>query len=123
MIICTKRKLRLFFPTGYLDALPDIIAAVNFMAAKYNKPVMLVGSSYSASLSLKVAKENSADLSGAMNILDSQTGGLASSLTTFSSGGLKKTIKGFMTLKTLAMASVFGLIIGAITALKTAFFC
>lgn len=44
--------------TSYLDALPDIIAAVNFMAAKYNKPVMLVGSSYSASLSLKVAKEN-----------------------------------------------------------------
>jgi len=43
---------------SYLDALPDIIAAVNFMAAKYNKPVMLVGSSYSASLSLKVAKEN-----------------------------------------------------------------
>lgn len=44
--------------TSYLDALPDIVAAVNFMAAKYNKPVMLLGSSYSASLSLKVAKEN-----------------------------------------------------------------
>ena len=74
-----------------------------------------------ANVALKTAKDNTADLSGAMNILDSQTGGLASSLTTFSSGGLKKTIKGFMTLKTLAMASVFGLIIGAITALKTAF--
>lgn len=71
--------------------------------------------------SLKTAKENTADLGGAMNILDSQTGGLASSLTSFSSGGLKKTIKGFMTLKTLAMASVFGLIIGAIAALKAAF--
>lgn len=70
---------------------------------------------------LKTAKDNTADLSGAMNILDSQTGGLASSLTTFSAGGLKKTIKGFLTLKTLAMASVFGLIIGAIAALKTAF--
>ena len=74
-----------------------------------------------ANVSLKTAKDNTADLGGAMNILDSQTGGLASSLTSFSSGGLKKTIKGFFTLKTLAMASVFGLIIGAIAALKAAF--
>jgi len=74
-----------------------------------------------ANVALKTAKDNTADLGGAMNILDSQTGGLASSLTSFSSGGLKKTIKGFLTLKTLAMASVFGLIIGAIAALKAAF--
>ena len=74
-----------------------------------------------ANVSLKTAKDNTTDLGGAMNILDSQTGGLASSLTSFSSGGLKKTIKGFFTLKTLAMASVFGLIIGAIAALKAAF--
>jgi len=45
-------------PTTYLDAEQDIIAAVNFMAKKYKRPVILVGSSYSASLSLKVAKEN-----------------------------------------------------------------
>ena len=44
--------------TSYLDAEPDIIAAVNYMAEKYKQPVILVGSSYSASLSLKVAKEN-----------------------------------------------------------------
>jgi len=74
-----------------------------------------------ANVALKTAKDNTADLSGAMNVLDSQTGGLASGLTTLSSGGLKNTIKGFMTLKTLAMASVFGLIIAAIGALKTAF--
>jgi len=74
-----------------------------------------------ANTSLKVAKDNTTDLSGAINILDSKTGGLASGLTNLSAGGLKKTIKGFLTLKTLAMASVFGLIIGAITALKTAF--
>ena len=74
-----------------------------------------------ANLALKTAKENTADLSGAMNVLDSQTGGLASGLTNLSNGGLKNTIKGFMTLKTLAMASVFGLIIAAIGALKTAF--
>ena len=45
-------------PTSYLDAEPDIIAAVNFMAEKYQQPVILVGSSYSAALGLKVAKEN-----------------------------------------------------------------
>ena len=50
----TKKGL----PTGYLDAEPDIIAAVNYMAEKYQQPVILVGSSHSASLSLKVAKEN-----------------------------------------------------------------
>jgi len=71
--------------------------------------------------SLKTAKDNSTDLSGAMGVLDRQTGGLASGLTNLSAGGLKKTIKGFMTLKTLAMASVLGLIVGAIVALKTAF--
>lgn len=45
-------------PMNYIDAEPDIIAAVNFMAKKYMRPVILVGSSYSASLGLKVAKEN-----------------------------------------------------------------
>ena len=50
-----------------------------------------------ANLALKTAKENTADLSGAMNVLDSQTGGLASGLTNLSNGGLKNTIKGFMT--------------------------
>ncbi len=44
--------------TSYLDAEPDIIAAVNYMAEKYKQPVILVGSSYSAALGLKVAKEN-----------------------------------------------------------------
>lgn len=45
-------------PTAYIDAEPDIIAAVNYMAEKYKQPVILVGSSYSAALGLKVAKEN-----------------------------------------------------------------
>lgn len=45
-------------PTSYLDAEPDIIAAVNYMAEKYKQKVILVGSSYSAALGLKVAKEN-----------------------------------------------------------------
>lgn len=45
-------------PMSYLDAEPDIIAAVNYMAEKYQQKVILVGSSYSAALGLKVAKEN-----------------------------------------------------------------
>lgn len=45
-------------PVDYLDAEQDMIAAVNFAAEKYGKPIILVGSSYSASLALKIAKEN-----------------------------------------------------------------
>lgn len=44
--------------TTYLDAEQDINAAVNFAAEKYGKPVILVGSSYSAALALKVGHEN-----------------------------------------------------------------
>ncbi len=44
--------------TTYLDAEKDIIAAVNYVAKKYNQKVILLGSSYSASLTLKIAKEN-----------------------------------------------------------------
>lgn len=54
-----KRATAKGLPTNYLDAEQDIIAAVNYMAKKYNQPVILVGSSYSAALGLKVAKENS----------------------------------------------------------------
>lgn len=54
----TKRATAKGLPTAYIDAEPDIIAAVNYMAKKYNQPVILVGSSYSAALGLKVAKEN-----------------------------------------------------------------
>lgn len=53
-----KRATAKGLPMSYLDAEPDIIAAVNYMAEKYNQPVILVGSSYSAALGLKVAKEN-----------------------------------------------------------------
>jgi dienelactone hydrolase len=44
-------------PTNYLDALPDIHASIDFIKLKSNKPVVLWGSSYSASLSLIVAPE------------------------------------------------------------------
>jgi dienelactone hydrolase len=43
--------------TNYLDALPDIHAAINYVRQRTNKPVVLWGSSYSASLSLMVAPE------------------------------------------------------------------
>jgi dienelactone hydrolase len=44
-------------PVNYLDALPDIHAAIDFVRQKTNKPIVLWGSSYSASLSLLVAPE------------------------------------------------------------------
>jgi dienelactone hydrolase len=45
-------------PTEYLDSRPDIAAAVDYVASRSNKPIILVGSSYSASLSLIEATEN-----------------------------------------------------------------
>ena len=46
-------------PQDYVNAEQDIIAAVNYAHAMYGKNVILVGSSYSSGLVLKVAKENS----------------------------------------------------------------
>jgi len=46
-------------PTTYLDAEQDIIAAINYVSKLCGKPIILVGSSYSASLSLKIAAQNS----------------------------------------------------------------
>jgi dienelactone hydrolase len=45
-------------PTKYLDSRPDIKAAINYIANKTNKPIVLFGSSYSASLALIEATEN-----------------------------------------------------------------
>jgi len=46
-------------PTGYLDAMPDVEAGIGY-AYKLNKnrPIILLGSSYSAALSLLIAPEN-----------------------------------------------------------------
>ena len=46
--------------TDYLDAEQDIVAAVKYLNEKYKKKIIIFGSSYSASLALKVAKENEA---------------------------------------------------------------
>jgi Dienelactone hydrolase and related enzymes len=45
-------------PQGYLDALPDILASIDYARALVQKPVILFGSSYSASLSLIVASQS-----------------------------------------------------------------
>jgi len=45
-------------PTEYLDAEQDIQAAVDYVYKKYNKPIILWGSSYSSSLALYIAAEN-----------------------------------------------------------------
>ena len=41
------------------DAEKDMIAAIDYLYAKYNKPIIILGSSYSASLALKIAADNS----------------------------------------------------------------
>lgn len=53
-LLADKRNL----PTGFLDAEKDMEAAVNYAAKKYNQKIILWGSSYSASLALKVGKAN-----------------------------------------------------------------
>lgn len=51
--------------TGYLDAKPDIRSAINYaFKMNQNKPVIVVGSSYSASLALLIASEDSSKLAG-----------------------------------------------------------
>jgi dienelactone hydrolase len=45
-------------PTDYLDAEQDIVAAINYLFQNSQKPVILVGSSYSAGLVLKIAVGN-----------------------------------------------------------------
>jgi dienelactone hydrolase len=45
-------------PNGYLDAQADIAAAVDFVASRSKRPIILVGSSYSASLALVEATNN-----------------------------------------------------------------
>lgn len=45
-------------PNGYLDAQQDITAAINYVAGISKKPIILVGSSYSASLALVEATKN-----------------------------------------------------------------
>jgi len=46
-------------PTGYLDAQPDIEAAIEYAyQLNGNKPIILLGSSYSAALSLRIAKDH-----------------------------------------------------------------
>jgi dienelactone hydrolase len=44
--------------TSYLDAEQDILAAIEYIHKKTKKKVVLVGSSYSASLVLKIAASN-----------------------------------------------------------------
>jgi len=46
-------------PTNYLDAEKDIIAAINYAYKKSNKLLVLLGSSYSASLAIKIGTKNS----------------------------------------------------------------
>jgi dienelactone hydrolase len=46
-------------PTGYLDAEKDMISAIEYVKKQSKEKVILFGSSYSASLALKIGKNNS----------------------------------------------------------------
>lgn len=55
----TKKEAdKLELETGFLDAEKDIVAAVKYAYSTYNEDIILWGSSYSASLALKVGKSN-----------------------------------------------------------------
>jgi hypothetical protein len=57
-----RRAKQCGLPTGYLDATPDIEAAIAFAFTRnQRKPVILLGSSYSASLALLLAIGNNKD--------------------------------------------------------------
>jgi predicted alpha/beta hydrolase len=45
-------------PTNYMDALQDIKASIEYAYSKSKKPIVILGSSYSASLCLMLAKDN-----------------------------------------------------------------
>ena len=50
-----KKKM---MPNSYIDAEVDIVSAIDYLFEKCKRPLILVGSSYSASLVLKVAANN-----------------------------------------------------------------
>jgi len=54
-----QRATKLGKPTDYLDAEQDIQAAIDYTYKKYNKQIILWGSSYSSTLALLFAKSNS----------------------------------------------------------------
>jgi|JI10StandDraft_1071094.scaffolds.fasta_scaffold512535_1 dienelactone hydrolase len=56
--ITNKNALAKNLATGYTSSLPDIMAGVNYAATTFGQQVILWGSSYSASLVLKVAMDN-----------------------------------------------------------------
>ncbi|NOY50236.1 MAG: hypothetical protein GXO88_06725 [Chlorobi bacterium] len=45
-------------PTSYLDAEQDILAAIDYVSDRYEKPLILWGSSYSSTLALYIAASN-----------------------------------------------------------------
>jgi alpha-beta hydrolase superfamily lysophospholipase len=54
-----NRAKELKLPTGYLDAKPDIEAGIDYaLQLNGNKPILLLGSSYSASLALLISTES-----------------------------------------------------------------
>ncbi len=53
-----KTAIELGKKTSYLEAEHDIVAAINYSFSRYKQRIILLGSSYSASLALKIANDN-----------------------------------------------------------------
>ena len=53
-----ERARKRGLPPSYADAEQDILAAIDFLYDKYHRKIILMGSSYSASLVLKIAASN-----------------------------------------------------------------
>ena len=53
-----KRAKKQKMKCGYLDAMQDIIAAINYIHKKSGQKIILLGSSYSASLALLIGNKN-----------------------------------------------------------------
>lgn len=53
-----QHALKTDMPTSYIDAEADLIAAIEYLYTAYKKKVTVIGSSYSASLIIKIASEN-----------------------------------------------------------------
>ncbi|MBU2595993.1 MAG: protein-L-isoaspartate(D-aspartate) O-methyltransferase [Planctomycetes bacterium] len=62
-----QRAIKLGKPTDYLDALQDMESAVKYVKSKYeSSKIILWGSSYSASLVIKLAEDNPALIDGVL---------------------------------------------------------
>ena len=65
--LTNRQAIKLGKPTDYLDALPDMQAAIRYIKSHYKKAKLIIwGSSYSASLVIKLAGDNAELVDGVL---------------------------------------------------------